>query len=333
MPHVFNPTLVNHPSGDPGLFIPFFFSKRALFFDLGDIFSMPPRDLLKVSHVFITHTHMDHFCGFDHLLRILLGRQKTLYLYGPEGFLRNLEGKLSGYSWNLVNNYTNSLIIQATEVSTDTRITRQYLCKNKFYPCENDIVEKSDNTILYNEPSFRVFSAILDHGIPTLAFAVQERFKINIRKDVLERMGITPGTWIHRLKEALYANEDLEEIIELPEKKFFSLKELAEQLTIITKGQKIAYISDTAYTDFNLEKILLLANCADHLFIESAFLDQDKLLAKKKFHLTARQAGKIAALSSVKRFTLFHFSPRYTDPKERFYQEATTEYVKYFEKS
>jgi ribonuclease Z len=328
MPHVFNPSLVNHPSGDPGLFVSFLFNKRAILFDLGEIASLSPRDLLKVSHVFITHTHMDHFCGFDHLLRILLGREKILYLYGPEGFLKNLEGKLNGYSWNLVNNYTNCLILQATEIGSSLRITRQYKCQNKFIPCQEDLIENSNSPVLHDEPSFGVSMTILDHGIPTLGFAIQEKFKINIRKDVLESMGLTPGPWVQTLKQALYADHDLDTLLEIS-KKNFSLRELASQLIIITQGQKIAYIADSAYTESNCDKMIILADKADHLFIESAFLDRDRHHAEKKIHLTAKQAGKIAALAGAKRFTLFHFSPRYAGHEEIFYQEATSEYMKY----
>ena len=49
------------------LFIPFLLEKRAVLFDLGDIHSLSAKDILKISHVFITHTHIDHFCGFDML--------------------------------------------------------------------------------------------------------------------------------------------------------------------------------------------------------------------------------------------------------------------------
>jgi len=87
----FHPRLINGPFEDPGLFIPFLFQQRALIFDLGDITGLPPKDLLKISHVFVTHTHMDHFIGFDRLLRTLLGRQKNLALIGPEGFIKNVE--------------------------------------------------------------------------------------------------------------------------------------------------------------------------------------------------------------------------------------------------
>ena len=94
----FLPRLVNRPFDDPGLFIPFLFEKRAILFDLGDIYSLSAKEILKTSHVFITHTHMDHFFGFDRLLRLFLGRDQHLFLYGPEGFLKNVEGKLAAYS-------------------------------------------------------------------------------------------------------------------------------------------------------------------------------------------------------------------------------------------
>ena len=89
--------------------------------DLGDLHTLSPKDILKISHVFVSHTHMDHFLGFDQLLRILLGREKDLFLYGPEGFLKNIEGKLSGYSWNLVQNYQNRFAIHAFEIQAGNR--------------------------------------------------------------------------------------------------------------------------------------------------------------------------------------------------------------------
>jgi ribonuclease Z len=324
---LFNPCLINNPSGDPGLFVSFCFNKRAIAFDLGDIHSLSPRDLLKISHIFITHTHMDHFVGFDHLLRILLGREKTLYLYGPEGFLDNLEGKLIGYSWNLVNNYRNNLIFYATEVTDKLFIRRQYRSENKFKSSNQIQTPQSGELILHDEPLLSVSAAILDHGIATLGFSLEEKFRINIRKDILIRLGLSPGPWLYRLKEALYKHQDGNEIVEAPGKKIFTLRELADQLTIITKGQKIVYISDVAYTHSNVKKIVKLAQDADHMFIESAFLERDKDHAEKKYHLTAKRAGRIAGLANVKRFELFHFSPRYTKQEELFYHEAMTEYT------
>jgi ribonuclease Z len=104
---MFSARLVNDPFGDPAVFLDMRYRREALLFDLGDIRALPPRMILKVDRIFVTHTHMDHFIGFDHLLRVCLGREKHLFLYGPPGFIDNVEGKLRAYTWNLVENYEN----------------------------------------------------------------------------------------------------------------------------------------------------------------------------------------------------------------------------------
>ena len=97
----FLPKLINDPLGDPGVMVEFLCEQRALQFDLGDLSSTTNRELLKISHAFISHTHIDHFIGFDHLLRVVFGRGKTIDLYGPENFIANVTGKLAGFTWNL----------------------------------------------------------------------------------------------------------------------------------------------------------------------------------------------------------------------------------------
>jgi len=103
----------------PVFLSPFLFEKRALLFDLGDVSKLSARNLLKISHVFVTHTHMDHFIGFDTLLRLLLGRDKEMYLFGPSDFIQKMEAKLSSYTWNLIENYENTLSIHVTEIKRE----------------------------------------------------------------------------------------------------------------------------------------------------------------------------------------------------------------------
>jgi ribonuclease Z len=109
-------------------------------------------------------------------------------------------------------------------------------------------------------------------------------------------------------------------------RKKFRLGELAKQIALITPGQKITYITDVVYSDSNNEKIVDFAADSDHLFIEAVFLDEDHEMAKQKYHLTARQAGELAARAGAKQFTVFHFSPRYLGQENLLYQEASEAY-------
>ena len=323
----FLPRLVNEPFGDPGLFIPFLYENCALQMDLGDIHALSSKDIIKISQVFVTHTHMDHFVGFDQLLRICLGRDKHLFLYGPEGFLKNIEGKLAGYSWNLVHNYQNRLAIHAFEIKPEKILSRVYTCREQFLPDQNVKILPFDKTIV-NEASFKVKFEILDHSIPCLAYVLKEHFHINIKKDAVLALGLSVGPWLNTFKQALYEHPDQEGVITVPNPDTsqshgkFDLKELADKIAVITPGQKIAYVADVGYTGENIQRIIRLADSADQLFIEASFLEEQKDIAGAKHHLTARQAGEIAALAKVKQFTIFHFSPRYRDMEQALVDEA-----------
>ena len=58
---IFLPSLVNDTFGDPGLYVDFRDERRALLFDIGDIANLMPGQLLRLSHMFGTHTHMDQY--------------------------------------------------------------------------------------------------------------------------------------------------------------------------------------------------------------------------------------------------------------------------------
>jgi ribonuclease Z len=325
-----NPRLINGPFDDPGLYISFLFQNRAILFDLGDLSALSPRELLKISHVFVTHTHMDHFIGFDRLLRLNIGRRRNLHLFGPDGFLKNLEGRLAGYTWNLVQNYAESVTLITTEIRSDRMLTARYPCRHRFRQ-QGDLATKPFEGILYQEPALTVSAVELDHGIPCLGFLIEERYHINIRKDGLANLGLSPGPWLQNFKQALYAGLEPESVIaagrmdgEKP--KAFRLCDLVQEIALITPGQKIGYIVDVGYSQANVEKIVSFVDGADHLFIEAAFLKAHADIAGEKNHLTAHQAGMIAGLARVRNFTVFHFSPRYLDQTDRLASEARKAY-------
>lgn len=329
----FQPRLINGPFLDPGLFVPFRFEKRAILFDLGDLHALSPKDLLKVTHVFVTHTHMDHFIGFDVLLRNFLGRNKTLHIFGPEGFFTNIEGKFASYTWNLVGEYENEFLIYAHEVHTDHIVQKTYVCTEQFR-AKPIWTKRPNDGIIWSEPSFHIRAAILDHRTPCLGLCLVENFYVNIIKEALAEFGLPVGPWINRFKQAIYEKKDpssefrvtWEERGVIVKEKNFRLGDLVSRIAKISPGKKIGYITDVIGTEENQQKIISLIEGTDVLFIEAAFLDRDKDIARKKFHLTAKEAGLIAAKAGVKHLKLFHFSPRYMGEKEAFEKEALEAY-------
>ena len=77
---LFHPSLVNGRCGDPTVYVETLFEKRGLLFDLGEIAALPPRKLQRIDQIFVSHAHIDHFIGFDHLLRLLVGRETSVHL-------------------------------------------------------------------------------------------------------------------------------------------------------------------------------------------------------------------------------------------------------------
>ncbi|WP_136519340.1 ribonuclease Z [Cellulomonas telluris] len=80
-----------------------------------------------------------------------------------------------------------------------------------------------------------------------------------------------------------------------------------EDVSVPRPGQRVAVVMDTAVCDGAAE----LADGADLLLAESTFADADADLAEAYLHLTAGQAGALAAAGGVRTLVLSHWSSRY----------------------
>ena len=283
-------------------------------FDLGRLDRLPVGALVKLSHVFVSHTHMDHFIGFDHLLRMCLPRDIHIELFGPPGIVANVRGKLAGYTWNLIDSYPFQLTVH--EVGTE-RIDAVHLpARTAFSPVP--LPSRTFSGVLVDTPEFVVTAAHLDHRIPCLGFALTEKTRLNVRPEALTALGVPAGRWLNQLKEAVRnGSRDEAPIVAewrangMAQTARFTVGALRDQLLIETRGQKLAYVVDTLFSRANLERIGALVRGADVFFCESLFLDADRDQASKRYHLTARQAGTLARAAEVTRLETFHFSSRY----------------------
>lgn len=319
---IFMPSLLNGLTGDPGLWVDLFDENRAVLLDLGDLGTMSTRKLLRVERTVVSHTHMDHFIGFDRLLRLLLGREKELVVTGPAGFLDAVQGRMNAYCWNLIADYP--VCIVAEEIDGETIRSIRFTGKGGMQP--EALSDRRWDGTMHAERLFTMHGAVLDHGIPVLGTSLRETEHLSVNKDHLMKAGLVPGPWLRDLKHAVRRcmPADMEIPAELAsgETKKYRLDDLVGEIIIKSPGQRIAYITDMSYTPDNIGKVVDLARNSDVMVCECAFLEGHRRLAHSRGHLTAAEAGEIARLAGAGRLAPFHLSPRYKGRENEVLREA-----------
>jgi ribonuclease Z len=304
------PRLINGPFDDPGVYLDFRYGRRALLFDLGDLSLLSSRELLRVSHAFVSHTHMDHFSGFDRLLRVCLHRTAPLRLVGPPDFIDRVEHKIRAFTWNLIGaeSVDFSLVVDefhGERIARSASFSARDLFRRRHEPCP----ALPAGQVLV-EDAFRVEAVTLDHGIPSLAFALCEPLRVNVWRGALEERGLPVGPWLNRAKRAIREGACEDTTVAVSSDREVRLRDLAGVFHV-GSGQKVAYVTDAAETADNATAIVQLARGADQLFIEAVFSETDGRLADATRHLTAAGAGRLARSAGVRIVTPFHHSSRY----------------------
>jgi ribonuclease Z len=161
--------------------------------------------------------------------------------------------------------------------------------------------------IVHVGETFSLRAAHLEHRIDTLGWRLQEPDGRRMLPERLAALGVA-GPEVGRLQAAgsLVVGG-----------RTVHLEEVSEH----RRGQSFAFVMDTRWCD----GALALAEGADLLVCESTFLSVDQDLAARYGHLTAREAGRLAASAGVRRLVLTHFSRRYPDVAA-FAEEAGAEF-------
>ena len=326
MRSVFLARPVNGPFDDPGVFVDLLRGRRAFLFDLGDIGPLSVREVLRVRDVFVSHAHMDHFAGFDRLLRLALGRDLEVRLFGPPGLIERVGHKLQGYTWNLLEGYAHALSFLVAELHPGGEGRQARFRLRDGFARSDEAAAALPGGVLFDEGNPRATAALLDHGIPCLGFALEEKLHVNVRKNRLIELGLEKGPWLRELKELVLAGAPDDRPVTVrgqeASEQHFPLGFLKERLLDVVPGDRIAYVTDVAWTEANVEAIVALARGAEILFIEAAFLDRERDRAAARRHLTARQAGTLARLAGARRVVPFHFSPRHVAEETALYLEV-----------
>ena len=152
---------------------------------------------------------------------------------------------------------------------------------------------------------FRLSALPLSHRVPALGYQLAEPDGRRMLPERLAALGIS-GPHVGELARQGWLDAGGRRV---------ELAEVSEP----RRGQRFAFIMDTRLC----EAAFALADGADLMVCESTFLAEDAGLADPYGHLTAGQAGQIAAAGGVRTLVLTHFSQRYAhqDPR-RFAGEA-----------
>ena len=152
-----------------------------------------------------------------------------------------------------------------------------------------------DGAVLADGHAFRLEARPLSHRVPAVGYRLAEPDGRHLLPAALAARGIS-GPDVGRLQRSGSLERN------------GSVVHLAD-VSVPRRGQKFAFIMDTRLCDAAFE----LADDTDLLVCESTFADADAALADDYGHLTAGQAGKIAAAAGARRLVLTHFSQRYDD--------------------
>ena len=252
--------------------------KRAgeiILFDCGEgtqrQFQKSQLSYMQISHLFITHFHGDHFLGIPGLIQTmqLNDRKEPLHIYGPKGMMTLLNQLLQlGY-------FKPTYEIIAHELSSGERI---------------------------NLDGYGIETLAMDHGIPTLAYALIESERPGkFNKPKALSLGIPEGPMFSKLQKGTAVTLQNGTIISP-----------SMVLGPPRRGRKIVFSGDTRPT----ENMVSFAQNADVLIHEATFASDLEETALNYGHSTAKQAAQIAKKANVTSLYLTHISPRYLDYRE-----------------
>jgi ribonuclease Z len=301
--------LVNGSTGDPVLYVDYPGRDDALLFDAGEVASLDADRLKDLAAVFISHHHVDHFTDLDRIMRANMDRDKTLHLFGPEGTIRRVYDRIKSYEYPFFP--FQKLVVKVHEVLADRLRWADLSCARRFP--EPEVAERPLRRrvrVIYENDDLSVETALVDHTVPCLAFAMVERPGAHPDAARLSSGPMRPGPWVAQVLELLRDGTAPETPVEIDGGRF-TLGTLADRYFTTTRGSRMAYITDTAWSEASRPALIKLAHRARRLYCDSYYANAQLRQAETYRHMTATQAAELAVAARVEELVLIHFAPRY----------------------
>lgn len=271
---------------------------RSLLFDCGQIHHLAKRVLKSLAAVFVSHAHMDHFMGFDTLLRSVLVSPRVFDVFGPPGIVAKVEHKLAAYDWNLQENFWCSFRVH--EVFPERIRTCLFPGPEGFVRRHTEERPRHDRVIFAND-WVRVAAEQSDHGIPVLLFRVTEREAFVLDDDRLARAGLRRGPWIGQLKNQFFRGRLGCEPLWVPNgdsgtahmRRIEDTARLYRDLRRAVAPPALGYLTDLGYSEVSRHAVVDLLRGVSLLVGECAFPREGLAKARRSRHLCTTDVNEL----------------------------------------
>lgn len=277
-----------------------------LLFDCGEncLATIGHGDVQQIDHLFFSHLHMDHVAGFDSYFRATFNRETPNEIWGPPQTGRILSQRFRGYMWNLHHGIPGAFRVH--DIDERDIHTARWITEEAF-ATEHDEGLKPREDAIVDTPDFSIECLTMNHGTPSLAYIVREKPRRNVDIEKLQRMGLRSGAWLKQLRNPAPGQTAIEiDGVSHP------LEPLRAELMVEKPGDSIAYLTDFLLDAPTIERVATAVRGCKTIVCESQYRHADLDLATRNFHMTAKQAGELAARAGVGEMILFHVSERYT---------------------
>lgn len=161
-----------------------------------------------------------------------------------------------------------------------------------------DVVEHpvKEDGLVHDDGKFRIEACFMNHGVDNVAWKITEADRRKYDKEKLATAGVR-GPMVGELQKKGSLVID-------------GVTVTLDDVSWVRHGENMTVVIDTRMND----RIVPFVRGTRMLLCESTYLDTEREMAHKHYHLTAKQAAEIARDAGAEELVLTHFSARYRDP-------------------